>query len=235
MTADQIAAAAARAQAGPRPQPPTETVDQILDKYLAALGGRDAVAGVRSRMMTGTVTTRARQAVPFTVQEKTGGAFRSDAVISASLTVTKAFDGKAGWIVSGKDTADYTGVELGVVSRAGELGLALEVKSLLSRMTVGRYEKIDGQDVVSVNGRSNPNVAESLYFDRASGLLVRRVARLSTVMGQIPVQLDFADYRAVQGVKVPHHVRQTTWDAVMTAKFTAVTVNAPIDDARFRR
>jgi hypothetical protein len=235
MTADQLAAAAARAAAGPRPQPPTETVDQILDKYLAALGGRDAVARVRSRLMTGTVTTRAGQTVPFTVQEKAGGLFRSDAVVSAALTVTKAFDGKSGWIVSGKDAADYAGVELGVVSRSGELGLALDVKNQLSRMTVGRYEKIDGVDVISVNGRSAPNVAESLYFDRSTGLLVRRIARLSTVMGQIPIQMDFADYRAVEGVKVPYQVRQTTWDAVMTAKFTAVTLNAPIDDARFRR
>jgi hypothetical protein len=235
MTADQIAMATARAQSGPRPQPPTETVDQILDKYVAALGGSDAVQKVISRVMKGVVTTRSGQAVPYAVEEKAGGTIRSTAVASPTLTITKAFDGKAGWIQSGKDFAEYAGVELSVVSRSGELGLAQQFKTQFSRMAVGRYEKIDGHDVVSVNGRSMPDVAESLYFDRTSGLLVRRVARLTTVMGQIPIQMDFSDYRVVEGVKVPFQVRQTTWDAVMTASFTEVALNAPIDDARFRK
>lgn len=235
MTADQIAAALARAQAGPRPQPPAETVDQVLDRYLAAVGGRDALAKVASRIMTGTVTTRANQTVPFTVEETAAGAYRSTATVSPALTITKAFDGTSGWIQSGKDVADYAGVELGVVSRSGELAFALQVKSQLSRMAVGRYERIDGQDVIALNGRSAPDVAETLYFERASGLLVRRVARLTTVMGQIPVQFDYADYRTVGGIKVPFQVRQTTWDAVMTARFTDAQLNVPIADARFRK
>ena len=235
MTADQLAMAAARTPGAPRPQPPVETVDQVFDKYLAAVGGREALSKVTSRVMKGTVTTRANQTIPYTVEEKASGAIRSSAVVSPALTITKAFDGKAGWIQAGKDGGDYAGIELASIGRSGELGFALQVKNQLSRMAVGRYEKIDGQDVIAVNGRSNPNVMETLYFDRVSGLLVRRIVRLGTVMGQVPVQYDYADYRSVEGVKVPHQIRQTTWDEVMTAKFSEVTLNTPIDDARFRR
>lgn len=240
MTADQLAMAAARAAAPPlapgqRPAPPSETVDQILEKYVAALGGRDALAKVTSRVMKGTITDRANHSSPYTIEEKAPGAMRATTVVSPQLSIVTAVDGKAGWIQAGKDGGEYTGAELSHQLRAAELGFALNVKSQLSRLTVGRYEKIDGQDVISVNGRSNPNVMETLYFDRASGLLVRRVARLGTIMGQVPVQWDYSDYRAVDGVKVPFQIRETNWEAVNTAKFTEVKLNVAVDDARFRR
>jgi hypothetical protein len=240
MTPDQLAMAAARAAAPPlapgqRPAPPSETVDQILDKYVAALGGREALAKVTSRTMKGTVTDRANHASPYTIEEKAPGAIRATTVLSPALSIVSAFDGKGGWVQAGKDGGEFTGVELAHLARTTELGLALNVKTQLSRLTVGRYEKIDGQDVISINGRSNPNVMETLYFDRTSGLLVRRVARLGTVMGQIPVQWDYSDYRVVDGVKMPFQIRETNWEAVNTAKFTEVKLNAPVDDARFRR
>jgi hypothetical protein len=235
MTADQIAMAQARAQAGPRPQPPTETVDQIVGKYIAAAGGREALQKIATRTMKGTVTTRSGQTVPYAVEERASGAYRSTAVASPALTITKVFDGTAGWIRAGKDVADYTGVEFATLSRSSDLGFPLQIGERLTRLAVGRYEKIDGQDVVSVTGTASAGVTEILYFDRASGLLVRRVARIATALGQIPIQLDFSGYRKVDGVMVPFQIRQTTWDAVMTATFTDVALNAPVDDAVFRK
>jgi hypothetical protein len=240
MTPDQLAMAAARAAAPPlapgqRPAPPAETIDQVLDKYVAALGGREALAKVTSRVMKGTVTDRSNHSSPYTIEEKAPGAIRITTDVAPQFSIVSAVDGKAGWIQAGKDGGEYTGVELAHQLRATELGFALGVKTQLSRLAVGRYEKIDGQDVISINGRSNPNVMETLYFDRTSGLLVRRVARLATTMGQIPVQWDYSDYRTVDGVKVPFQIRETNWEAVNTAKFTDVKLNVPVDDARFRR
>ena len=42
-----------------------------------------------------------------------------------------------------------------------------------------------------------------LFFDSESGLLVRQVHFVDTAVGVIPTQVDYSDYRAVGGVKVP--------------------------------
>jgi hypothetical protein len=225
LTADQIAMQKARAAGGPRPAPPTEKPEDILDKYVTALGGRDALAKVTSRAMKGTTTTRDGGSHTFSIQENAAGAYRADTEMAPGFVVTAVFDGEGAWIKAGPDGGDVEGVIRTTLARSGELGLALKAKEALSRLAIGRYERIDGQDVISVNGRSTPDVAETWHFDRTSGLLVRRVVRMGTVMGPVSMQLDFSDYRTVDGVKVPFTIRQTTWEDVRTATFTDVRLN----------
>ena len=89
--------------------------------------------------------------------------------------------------------------------------------------------------MIIVTGRSTPQVAEQFYFDRQSGLLVRRVVSTRTAFGVLPEQIEYSDYRAVDGVKVPFQVRRATWDSVTTAKFSDVKINTPVADGRFAR
>jgi hypothetical protein len=84
-------------------------------------------------------------------------------------------------------------------------------------------------------GRPAPHVTETLSFDRESGLLLRRRATIELSMGQLPVQVDYADYRVVDGVKTPFEMRVADWESQRVQTFTAVTLNAPLDDARFAR
>lgn len=234
LTSDQIAMAAARVP-GQRPQPPAETVDQIFEKYLTAAGGRDALTAAKTRVMKGQVATRAGQTVPFAVEERAAGQYRATTSLSATQTIREVFDGTGGWVASGAEPRSYHGVEVAAVSRFHELGLALRLRNTLRKAAVGRYEKIDGRDVVSINAESAPDVMETLYFDRSSGLLVRRVARIGTVLGRVAVQMTYGDYRSVSGIQVPHRVTRVTWDNVMDATFSSVTVNAPLDEADFKR
>ncbi len=99
---------AARARAGrggrggpaepPAPQKPTETVEQVVGKYVQALGGRQALENARTRVMTGTATMRNLQSFPVTVQEKSTGEYRIEIASQPNPTI-RAFDGKTGWVV----------------------------------------------------------------------------------------------------------------------------------------
>ena len=77
-------------------------------------------------------------------------------------------------------------------------------------------------------------MTEQLSFDRESGLLLRRSILTTGVrLMNLPEQIDYSDYRDVNGVKVPFTVRHATWNAVTTEKFTDVKLNAPIADDVF--
>ena len=79
-------------------------------------------------------------------------------------------------------------------------------------------------------------MTEQLSFDRASGLLLRRlIITTGERLMNLPEQIDYSDYRDVGGVKVPFTVRHATWNAVTTEKFADVKINAPIDDAVFAK
>ena len=234
-TADQLALQAAQAALPPgtRPPAPKETSDEVFAKYYEAIGGEAAAQKVGSAVMRGTATNRAGASLPAEVTEKAPGRFRI--TTEGKITVSRAFDGTKGWSKNGENGRDLRVVESQAVGRDASLWIGARLKTSLSRVQVGRYDRIDGHDVITINGTVSPDVSESLSFDRASGLLLRRVARLQTVLGRLQVQIDYADYRVVDGIKVPFEVKISDWESVTTLKFTDVKLNATVEDAVFNK
>jgi hypothetical protein len=249
LTPDQLAALAERtagrqggappapAQTGAAPagrgaQRPTETVDQVLDKYVAALGGRDALAKLTSRVRRGTLTNRAGQSSPVTIEETAAGLIR--VTVGATPGIVRAADGTSAWTQSGDRVRTLDHVETLNVGLQSDMSLSRQIKEQYAALAVRAYDRVNGKAVVAVEGR-RPAAAETFYFDRASGLLVRRAVRLNTPLGQLPVQIDYDDYRTVDGVMTPFEVRVADWESVSVEKFAEVTHNQPIDAARFAR
>jgi photosynthetic reaction center cytochrome c subunit len=229
-TADQLALMATRVE-GQRPPAPAETVDQVLGKYVQALGGADAVGKVTSLVMRGSAANRAGQSSPVVVEQVSPGRYRSS--VEGKPPMTRAFDGTTAWLDVGGHPRELEGVQQAYTTALADLGLPLRLKQTYERLSVGRYDRIDGHDAIMLNGRPSPAVMETLWFDRGTGLLLRRVARLQTPMGRLPLQIDYADYRDVQGVKFPFEVKVTDWENVQAQKFTEVKPNAPVPADRF--
>src|SRR4029453_5337699 len=88
----------------------------------------------------------------------------------------------------------------------------IKLKEQFTRLNVAGKEKIDARDVYVLRGTSAGNKRERLYFDVQTGLLVRRVTITPTSIGNIPEQVDFDDYRDVDGMKVPFTIKVSTVD-----------------------
>jgi hypothetical protein len=216
---------------GTRPKPPSETVDQVVSKFVEALGGRDALAKITSRTRKGAVTNRAGQTSPVVVDEKAPGRYRVSVAGTPGLSQGVSADGA--WVQSGERVRDLTGVEALALSTAADVSLPLDLPGRYTGLAARAYDTIDGHDVIVMQGRSSPDVTETLSFDRVSGLLLRRVVRFRTSMGRLPQQIDYSDYRAVGAVKMPFEVRVADWSSLSAMKFTDITLNPTLDDASF--
>jgi hypothetical protein len=210
---------------------PTETIDQVIDKYVAALGGHDALSQVKTRVMKGTATTRDLQSGAMTVQEKVTGEYRLDLAMQPTAVV-RATDGKTVWTQFGANARELEGVQAQTATRLANLAVPLSMKQHYQNLTVSRYSTVDGTDTILVTGRHAGSI-EQMHFDKQSGLLIRRVILTPTGFGNLLEQVDYSDYRPVQAVKVPFQVRYASWSDVITGKISDVQLNAPIDDAQF--
>jgi photosynthetic reaction center cytochrome c subunit len=233
----------------PEPPVPTETVDQIVDKYIQALGGAQAVQNAKTRVMTGTQTTRDLVSTNITVQEKNTGQYRID-IASQPNAAIRATNGTAAWAVGGGgggrggDPAaprDLAGFQMQQGLRLADFALPLHMKERYTALQVNKaYETINGRPVVVISGTPYPNVTEQLSFDRETGLLLRRAVVTGSggtgfnIMN-LGEQIDYSDYRDVGGIKVPHTVRHSTWNQVTTEKFADVKINAPVADEVFAK
>jgi photosynthetic reaction center cytochrome c subunit len=234
----------------PPPPVPTESVDDVLSKYVQALGGQAALQNAKTRVMTGTVTTRDLVTSNANVQETATGQYRIDIATQPVATI-RATNGTAAWAVGGgggrggggpPDAArDLGGFQMQQGLRLADFALPLHMKERYTALLVNKtYDTIDGKSVVQITGNPYPNVTETLSFDRESGLLVRR--SITTGSGgvgfsilNLPEQIDYSDYRDVGGIKVPHTVRHSTWNQVTTERFQDVKINASIADEIFTK
>ena len=72
-----------------------------------------------------------------------------------------------------------------------------------------------------------------MFFDQESGLLVRQVRFTSTMVGIVPTQVDYSDYREVAGVKMPFKWTVTWTDGQSMIELNEVQPNVAIDAAKF--
>ena len=228
--------AAGQGRGGRGGPPPTETLDQVISKYQAALGGKAALAKATTRVLTGTVTTRDLQTSNVTVKE-TGQRPLPD-----RHRIAARRDGPrrrrqdrmvAGWIQQHGPRSRGAGVPAG--GRVADFGLPLHLPDRYESLSVTRYGNVDGKPTIALSGRPYPGVTQQMQFDRESGLLLRRTITTATPLGPLPEQIDYSDYRDVSGVKVPFVVRYVTWRDVTTEKLADVKFNVPIAADEFAK
>ena len=224
----------------PMPAPPAAgatapTAAQILEKYVAALGGEAAVRKVTSRVMKGSILAGGSE-TPIEVITKAPNKRVTITHASGSDSFT-AFDGAAGWMGNtGRAARAMSASESGASSLDAEFYLGLRLAELYPQLRRGRPETIAGVDCEVLNG-ANAAVptrpAVRLYFAKDSGLLVRMVRYAETPVGRMPTQIDYADYRETDGVKTPLRWTLSRPNGRFTIQIADVKNNVPVDDARF--
>jgi hypothetical protein len=116
-----------------------------------------------------------------------------------------------------------------------DLQFALHLKETFQQFRVGRPEKIGEAQCVTVVAIRKDQPPVRLWFDETSGLLVRMVRFVETPLGRNPTQIDYADYRDVEGVKTPLRWTIARPNGRFTIQVTDVQQNVPVDDAKFAK
>jgi hypothetical protein len=210
------------------------TVDQIIEKYVAALGGAEAIHKITSRVLEGKILTSGNE-TPIELFTKAPNKRVSITHMGSGESYT-AFDGAAGWMGStGRPVREMSAAESGASGLDAEFYLALRLKEIFTQLRRGRPEEIGGVECETLIGSGAGHPAVRLYFDQKAGLLVRMVRFAETPLGRNPTQIDYADYREVDGVKTPFRWTLARPNGRFTIQIADVKANVPIDDARFAK
>jgi hypothetical protein len=179
------------------------TVANIIQKYVAAVGRE--LTPATPRVFKGTSKSPTGPAVQATVAEE-GEKVRIDVQLPDGSTLTRAADGKGGWVRDQNGVRDLQAEELARVA-LGRRGYAPFYTS-----NIGGNTRVDADKLGDRNAWVVVTPAARYWFDAESGLLLRRVVFYDSPVGRIPEQTDFDDYREVGGVKLPFLVRVAVVD-----------------------
>lgn len=212
------------------------SADQVLDRYFAALGGAGQLAKLSSFVAKGTYSgfDTAFKEVPVDIFAKAPNQ-RTWIIHMMDGDSHRVFDGRNGWFAGPDSPAPLVTLTSGNLHRyrlEATVAFPFGIKQAFSQWRGGR-SAIDGRGVQILQGTNSGLLPVNLYFDNESGLLVRLVSWNDTVVGPVPTQIDYDDYREVAGVRMPFTWTVSQTYMQMTIKLSGVQANVPIDAARF--
>jgi outer membrane lipoprotein-sorting protein len=209
--------------------------ESILDKYLLATGGAQAQGKLTSRFEKGSLTGFGAQSIPVEVYAKAPNKRVSIVHTPRGDSIT-AFDGTSGWLGGpGRPPHDMSAAENAAAQIDATLRFPAELKQMFHEFRVRPAEKIDGREAVRVVARNEGQPPVDLWFDAQSGLLVRLTRYAETPLGRNPTEIDYADYRDADGVKIPFRWTVARPSGRFTIQVDEVRHNEPVDDSRFQK
>ncbi len=214
--------------------PNLPTADEVVNKYVKAMGGDGAIRKITSRVETGSASFFGRE-MPVEIYDKSPGK-RLTVIHLPDGDNATGFDGAEGWLAfPHRPLLSMSTGELQDAKLEADLQLPLHLKEVFSDLRSASPEAVNGHDTYQLVAFISRQPRARLYFDQQSGLLLRLLLYASTPLGPNPARTDFEDYRPVDGVQVPFRWVTARPSGRFTIQLSEVKQNVNIDDAKFTR
>jgi hypothetical protein len=221
----------------------TTSADSIIARYYTAIGGRDRVLAVQTRRMSGTYQEGTFSAST-TILGRRPNLRRVSVTGPDGFTFVELFDGTTMWEFSEK-FASPVRRDTGAAERAGRRGAEFD-ESFVDwnakghRVEARGRQSIRGRDVDQLHVVLADGWEKDYYFDVASGLLValRKAMPLHAKGAKIESLSFYEDYRAVNGILLPHAFEErntATGELMNVLRWTKIELDVPIRDEAFHR
>lgn len=227
----------------------TPPADQILDNYIKALGGAEALSKLTSFTAKGTSTLFGEaKADPAEIYAKAPDQI-STLVHQREGDLARVYNGQNAWVmlpltVVGEYPLNASALEGAKLD--GQLAFPGGLKQFFKSwkvtypgiLCVSRDESgqcRENADVYILQATGNNGMLATFYFDKKSGLLLRVVHYAASAEGRVPTQIDYSDYRPVAGVKMPFKYTYGWVSGREEYALSEYQPNVPVDASKFAR
>jgi predicted O-methyltransferase YrrM len=193
---------------------------QVLDKYLAAIGGSEALSRFKTQLRKGALKEDA-ESVPVETVAKAPGKWLLTLHTGGASPDREGYNGAAGWSESADVIKNMNPQEQPELDLFLDFQLPLKLAGMRSVMTVKGKEKLGQQEVYVVEAAPAQGGPRILAFDAQTGLLA------------LADSVFFEDYREVDGLKLPFRVK--LHGGQIAVNFTEIRHDASVEDGRFER
>jgi outer membrane lipoprotein-sorting protein len=213
------------------------TVDQVIEKYVAASGGYAKLKAVQSLKATG-LYSAGEAPIPFVSLRQRPNLYRWDRDIQGQKLVL-SFDGQTAWWINpfGGITSAAKMPEGDGKNLAGEAvfedGL-IDYKQKGSKVELLGTDDVDGRTAYRIKVTSKAGTAERYFIDTDTFLKIKHSFVFKANDREFEMLTFFQDYKAVGGVLLPHKIEREFAGQHRVIEFKTMEVNPKLDPAAFR-
>jgi outer membrane lipoprotein-sorting protein len=224
-----------------------QTADEVIEKYLAAIGGRAALGKLKSRVTTGTITLSTPGGdVSGPVEMVNQEPNKSRTLIKLDLSSFGAgqmvfdqrFNGTVGYVLDSlQGNRDITGNQLENMKNGSFPNPFLNYKETGATVELAGKEKVGERDAYLLIYKPKSGSIARQYIDAESYLPLRLVVKVNLPQagGDVEQTTDYKDLREVDGVKIAFEVRVSSTVQNSTVIVSKVEHNTKIDETLFAK
>jgi hypothetical protein len=212
------------------------TAESVIDSYNKSLGDVSKIKKASSRYSKGTLTASNGKVFDIDIyQQPSNKYFQS--VKTPDGTDMMGFDGVTGWEKGPRGSEELDGYELANIKNYADFIGDFDLSGRYSKMQVIGKDTVNGKTAYVVRASVDSLKSERLYFDTDSGLLLRRKIFNLSIIGNIPQQTDYSDYRQVDGLMISFTVHYSYLDPFIETerKYSEIKLNVPLDGISFSK
>ena len=242
-----VGIAEAQAQAPTQTPTATPTAEDVIEKYLAAMGGRAALAKLETRIATGSIvvsTQGIELAGSIEIYAKAPNRARSYMRLDLSqaggteMVIDQRCDGKTAFVINSvSGDRDITGNQLQNMLNGSFPTPLLRYKEAGMKVEFAGKDKVGMRDVFVLQYTPKAGSPSRSSFDAETFLLLRTAMKVDSPEsgGEIEQTSDLSDYREIGGVKIPFTVQIVSPAQTITIRLDKIEHNKPIDESMFAR
>ena len=242
--------------------PGADSPESILDRFIQASGGAQRLATLTSISARGTAVGFGGFGGNGTVELVAKAPDKRATIILFKAETNRGdqirtYDGATGWVRTPLNVVgefQLIGSDLDGARVDAQLSFPGQIKSILTNLKSGPPTTItdlpaptsqssvlqgavgnQSHVVDVVQGTGPRGLLVTLYFDQQTGLLLRELRFGLSPIGRVPTQIDFGDYRDVNGVKLPFRMTYAWLDGRDAIVLDEIRTNVPVDEAKFGR
>lgn len=210
------------------------TAQEILDKYVEALGGKEAILKIKTRISKADVEI-SPMGIKGTLEIYMLAPDKAYSKLSLQGIgdIIEGCDGTIAWTIDPlMGNRKKEGDELLQAKSQAMMYRAVEIKNIYSKFEVKGPDKIDSNEVYVVKATLGTSTV-TFYFDIKTGLLLAQDAIMATPQGKTTVKTIISDWRNLDGVKTPFQIKEIYPQFQVLLKFTSIETNKEIDPKLF--
>ena len=223
----------------------SQTADEVIEKSIAAMGGRAAFDKIKTRAMSGTITLNTPGGdLPGTIEILNARPNKLRTLIKADLSqfgagmleIDQRFDGQSGYLLNTlQGNRDITGNQLENMRNAGFPHAFLSYKELGFTAKLEGREKVGAGEayVVVLEPKAGSTIRQ--YIDAETLLPVRFMMRVNVpeLNADIEQTTELAGYHDVDGIKLPFKLTSSSSVQSFSVDLSTIEHNVPVDDKLF--
>lgn len=208
-----------------------QTGDEIVAKYISAIGGKDKISAVQTLYMEGSMNVMGNDA-PVTVYQVNGKGYKSEMEFNGSKIIQCITD-KGGWMMNPMMGGFQEIPAEQLKSNRDQIyigGALLDYKA--NGATVDFVKKDGNSNVVKYTDKDKNE--KTYYFDANTGYLTKLVQKGNAMGQEVEITISMSDYKKTDaGYVMPYSMNTDLGQFSLAMTITKVEVNKAIDPSIF--